>query len=88
MSERHLDIIIQKLDEILAKNEELEKSNAIKDDELALLREQVAFLTQKLYGRKKELLDSDLNQGNLFVFCKFEVHSISNLQNTYVSTLP
>lgn len=66
MTERQLDIIIQKLDELLAKNEKLEKLNAIKDDELALLREQVEYLTDKLYGRKKETLDINPNQSNLF----------------------
>jgi len=66
MSERQFDIIIEKLDELLVKNEELEKSNAIKDDELTLLREQVAYLTEKLYGHKKESLDFDPNQGTLF----------------------
>lgn len=66
MTERQLDIIIQKLDELLAKNEKLEKLNAIKDDELALLREQVEYLTGKLYGRKKETLNINPNQSNLF----------------------
>ena len=65
-SKNQFEAIMDKLNELLAKNVELEKAIAIKDDELALQKEQIAFLTQKLYGRKKESLDFDPNQGNLF----------------------
>ena len=65
-SKNQFDAIMEKLNELLAKNSELEIAIAIKDDELALLKEQNAFLTQQLFGRKKESLDFDPNQGNLF----------------------
>ena len=65
-SKNQFEVIMDKLNELLAKNDELEKAIAIKDDELALQKEQIAFLTQKLYGRKKESLDFDPNQVNLF----------------------
>ena len=65
-SKDQFEAIMNKLNELLAKNNELEKAIAIKDDELALQKEQIAFLTQKLYGRKKESLDFDPNQVNLF----------------------
>src|SRR5699024_5289284 len=60
------EVIMDKLNVLIAKNSELENSIAIKDDELAFLKEQIAYLTQKLYGPKKESLDFNPNQGNLF----------------------
>src|SRR5690625_8049521 len=66
MSEQQLAIIIQKLDKLLVKNEELEKIIAIKDDELAFQKEQIEYLTQQLYGAKKESIDINPNQSNLF----------------------
>src|SRR5690625_1367241 len=66
MSEQQLAIIIQKLDKLLVKNKELEKIIAIKDDELAFQKEQIEYLTQQLYGAKKESIDINPNQSNLF----------------------
>lgn len=45
-SKNQFEAIMNKLNELLAKNNELEKAIAIKDDELALQKEQIAFLTQ------------------------------------------
>lgn len=58
-SKNQFEAIMDKLNELLAKNDELEKALAIKDDKLALQKEQIEFLTQKLYERKKESLDFD-----------------------------
>lgn len=55
-------MIIEKLDQLLEENKQLKTLIAQKDDELSLQKEQIAFLTQKLYGPKKETLKGDSNQ--------------------------
>ena len=65
-SEKQFEVIIEKLDQLLEENKQLKTLIAQKDDELSLQKEQIAFLTQKLYGPKKETLKGDPNQGNLF----------------------
>ena len=65
-SEKQLEMIIEKLDQLLEENKQLKTLIAQKDDELSLQKEQIEFLTQKLYGPKKETLKEDPNQGNLF----------------------
>ena len=61
-SEKQFEVIIEKLDQILEENKQLKTLIAQKDDELSLQKEQIAFLTQKLYGPKKETLKGDSNQ--------------------------
>ncbi|SEJ05801.1 Transposase [Alkalibacterium gilvum] len=65
-SEKQFEVIIEKLDQLLEENKQLKILIAQKDDELSLQKEQIEFLTQKLYGPKKETLNGDPNQGNLF----------------------
>ncbi|SFK49236.1 Transposase [Marinilactibacillus piezotolerans] len=65
-SEKQFEVIIEKLDQLLEENKQLKTLLAQKDDELSLQKEQIEFLTQKLYGSKKETLKDDPNQGNLF----------------------
>lgn len=65
-SENQFEAFMDKLNDLLAKNSELEKVIAIKGDELVLPKEQIAFLIQKLFEPKKESLDIDPHQGNLF----------------------
>ncbi|WP_225743754.1 IS66 family transposase [Marinilactibacillus sp. Marseille-P9653] len=65
-SEKQFEVIIEKLDQLLEENKQLKTLIAQKDDELSLQKEQIEFLTQKLYGPKKETLKNDPNQGNLF----------------------
>lgn len=64
-SEQQFEEINLKLDQLLEENSLLKQQNAQKDDELALLKEQIEYLLGKLYGRKKESF-LDPNQGNLF----------------------
>ena len=64
-SEQQYDEIIKKLNELLEQNKVLAQQNAQKDDELALQKEQIDYLMQKLFGRKKESI-MDPNQVNLF----------------------
>ncbi len=61
-SEKQFEVIIEKLDQLLEENKQLKTLIAQKDDELSLQKEQIAFLTQKLYGPKKETLKGDPNQ--------------------------
>lgn len=65
-SEKQFEVIIEKLDQLLEENKQLKTTIAQKDDELSLQKEQIEFLTQKLYGPKKETLKNNPNQGNLF----------------------
>ena len=65
-SDKQFEVIIEKLDQLLEENKQLKTLIAQKDDELSLQKEQIEFLTQKLYGTKKETLKNDPNQGNLF----------------------
>ena len=65
-SDKQFEVIIEKLDQLLEENKQLKTLIAQKDDELSLQKEQIEFLTQKLYGPKKETLNGDPNQGNLF----------------------
>lgn len=65
-SEKQFEVIIEKLDQLLEENKQLKTIIAQKDDELSLQKEQIEFLTQKLYGPKKETLKNNPNQGNLF----------------------
>ena len=53
-SEQQFEIIIAKLDNLLEENRKLKQQIAQKDDELALQKEQIDYLMQKLFGRKKE----------------------------------
>lgn len=64
-SEQQFEAIIEKLDKLLEENKQLKQQIAQKDDELALQKEQIDYLTQKLFGRKKEST-MDPNQSNLF----------------------
>ena len=65
-SDKQFEVIIEKLDPLLEENKQLKTLVAQKDDELSLQKEQIECLTQKLYGPKKETLNDDPNQGNLF----------------------
>ena len=49
-SEKQFEVIIEKLDQLLEENKQLKTTIAQKDDELSLQKEQIEFLTQKLYG--------------------------------------
>ena len=62
-SEKQFEVIIEKLDQLLEENKQLKTTIAQKDDELSLQKEQIEFLTQKLYGPKKETLKNNPNQG-------------------------
>lgn len=64
-SKQQFEEIIIKLDKLLEENITLKQQIAQKDDELALQKEQIDYLMQKLFGPKKETL-MDPNQGNLF----------------------
>src|SRR5690625_2006523 len=64
-SEQQFEVIIEKLDKLLEENIKLKQQIAQKDDELALQKEQIDYLMQKLFGRKKESI-MDPNQVNLF----------------------
>ena len=55
-SEQQFEVIIEKLDKLLEENIKLKQQIAQKDDELALQKEQIDYLMQKLFGRKKNLL--------------------------------
>src|SRR5699024_3090144 len=66
MSEQQLSIMIQTLDKLSVKDEELENIIDTEDEKLALPKEQSEYLTQQLYGAKKESLDINPNQSNLF----------------------
>ena len=55
-SEQQFGVIIEKLDKLLEENIKLKQEIAQKDDELALQKEQIDYLMQKLFGRKKNLL--------------------------------
>ncbi|MGX7349240.1 IS66 family transposase zinc-finger binding domain-containing protein [Dolosicoccus paucivorans] len=64
-SEQQFEVIIEKLDKLSEENIKLKQQIAQKDDELALQKEQIDYLMQKLFGRKKETI-MDPNQGSLF----------------------
>ncbi len=64
-SEQQFEVIIEKLDKLSEENIKLKQQIAQKDDELALQKEQIDYLMQKLFGRKKESI-MDPNQVNLF----------------------
>lgn len=64
-SEQQFEVIVEKLDKLLEENIKLKQQIAQKDDELALQKEQIDYLMQKLFGRKKESI-MDPNQVNLF----------------------
>lgn len=55
-SEQQFEVIIEKLDKLLEENIKLKQEITQKDDELALQKEQIDYLMQKLFGRKKNLL--------------------------------
>lgn len=55
-SEQQFEGIIEKLDKLLEENIKLKQEITQKDDELALQKEQIDYLMQKLFGRKKNLL--------------------------------
>ena len=64
-SEQQFEGIVEKLDKLLEENIKLKQQIAQKDDELALQKEQIDYLMQKLFGRKKESI-MDPNQVTLF----------------------
>lgn len=49
-SEQQFEVIIEKLDKLLEENIKLKQQIAQKDDELALQKEQIDYLMQKLFG--------------------------------------
>lgn len=55
-SEQQFEGIIEKLDKLLEENIKLKQEITQKDDELALQKEQIDYLMQKLFGQKKNLL--------------------------------
>ena len=55
-SEKQFEVIIEKLDQLLEENKQLKTTIAQKDDELSLQKEQIEFLTQKLYGDRKSVV--------------------------------
>ena len=55
-SEQQFEGIIEKLEKLLEENIKLKQEITQKEDELALQKEQIDYLMQKLFGRKKNLL--------------------------------
>jgi len=55
-SGQQFEVIIEKLDKLLEENIKLKQEITQKDDEFALQKEQIDYLMQKLFGRKRNLL--------------------------------